>query len=68
MSFTTSLKWLAHETLLLKSNFDLKDGKFIECCIAKFLEILHCNKTPNKFSSNQLKIAVKHPNFVPEPF
>ena len=34
----------------------------------KFLEILHSNKTPNKFSSYQLKIAFKHPNFVREPF
>ena len=33
----------------------------------KFLEILHSNKTPNKFSSNQLKIAFKHLNFVREP-
>ena len=34
----------------------------------KFLEILHSNKTPNKFSSHQLKIVFKHPNFVREPF
>ena len=34
----------------------------------KFLEILHSNKTPNKFSNHQLKIAFKHPNFVREPF
>ena len=34
----------------------------------KFLEILHSNKTPNKFSSHQFKIAFKHPNFVREPF
>ena len=34
----------------------------------KFLEILHSNKIPNKFSKNQLKIAFKHPNFVREPF
>ena len=34
----------------------------------KFLEILHRNKTPNKFSNHQLKIAFKHPNFVREPF
>ena len=34
----------------------------------KFLEILHSNKTPNKFSKNRLKIAFKHPNFVREPF
>ena len=34
----------------------------------KFLEILHSNKTPNKFSNRQLKIAFKHPNFVREPF
>ena len=25
----------------------------------KFLEILHNNKTPNKFSNHQLKIAIK---------
>ena len=30
----------------------------------KFLEILHSNKTPNKFSNHQLKVAFKHPNFV----
>ena len=34
----------------------------------KFLEILHSNKTSNKFSNHQLKIAFKHPNFVREPF
>ena len=34
----------------------------------KFLEILHSNKKPNKFSSRQLKIAFKHPNFVRELF
>ena len=34
----------------------------------KFLEILHSNKTPNKFSNHQLKIAFKHPNFVRKPF
>ena len=34
----------------------------------KFLEILHSNKRPNKFSNHQLKIAFKHPNFVREPF
>ena len=30
----------------------------------KFLEILHSNKTPNKFLSHQLK----HPSFVREAF
>ena len=34
----------------------------------KFLEILHSNKTRNKFSNHQLKIAFKHPNFVRKPF
>ena len=34
----------------------------------KFLEILHSNKTPNKFSNHKLKIAFKHPNFVRAPF
>ena len=34
----------------------------------KFLEILHSNKTPNKFSNHPLKIAFKHPNFVRKPF
>ena len=34
----------------------------------KFLEILHSNKTPNKCSNHQLKIAFKHPNFVRELF
>ena len=34
----------------------------------KFLEILHSNKTPNKFSNHQLKIAFKHLNFVRKPF
>ena len=43
VSFLTSLKLLAHETLMLKSNFDSIDGKFIEfcnmqCCL-KFQEI-----------------------------
>ena len=30
----------------------------------KFLEILSGNKTPNKLSSDELKITFKHPNFV----
>ena len=34
----------------------------------KFLEILHSNKTPNKFSNHQLKIAFKHTHFVRKPF
>ena len=34
----------------------------------KFLEILKSNKTRNKFSTDQLKIAFKHQNFVHEPF
>ena len=34
----------------------------------KFLEILHSNKKPNKFSNRQLKIAFKRPNFVRELF
>ena len=29
----TSLKWLVHEFLVLKSNFDLVGGKFVGCCI-----------------------------------
>ena len=33
-----------------------------------FLEILHSNKTSNKFSNHQLKIAFNHPNFVHQPF
>ena len=34
----------------------------------KFLEILHSNKKPNKFSNRELKIAFKRPNFVRELF
>ena len=34
----------------------------------KFLELLHSNKKPNKFSNRQLKIAFKRPNFVRELF
>ena len=34
----------------------------------KFLEILHGNKTPNKFSNRHAKIAFMHSNFVREPF
>ena len=34
----------------------------------KFLEILHSNSKPNKFSNRQLKIAFKRPNFVRELF
>ena len=34
----------------------------------KSLEILHSNKTPNKCSNHQHKIAFKHPNFLREPF
>ena len=34
----------------------------------KFLEILHSNKTPNKFSNHHLKIAFQNPSFVREPF
>ena len=36
--------------------------------LTKFLEILHSNTTPYKVSSDQLKIAFKHPYFVREPF
>ena len=32
----------------------------------KFLEILKANKTPNKFSTDQLKITFKHQNSVRE--
>ena len=42
--------------------------RFEELRLDKLLEILHSNKTPNKFSNHQLKIAFKHPNFVREPF
>ena len=35
---------------------------------AKFLEILHSNKTPTNFSNHQHKIALKHSNYVREPF
>ena len=41
---------------------------YVLCDSTKFLEILHSNKTPNKFSNHQLKIAFKHLNFVREPF
>ena len=34
----------------------------------KFLEILKSNKTPNKFSTDELKITLKHKNFVRGPF
>ena len=34
----------------------------------KFLEILKSNKTPNKFSADELKITFKHPNFVRKLF
>ena len=34
----------------------------------EFLEILHTNRAPKKFSSSQLKITFKHPNFVRDPF
>ena len=34
MSFPTDEKWLAHEISMLKSNFELVDGKFVRCCIA----------------------------------
>ena len=34
----------------------------------KFLEILKRNKKSNKFSTDQLKITFKHPNFVRELF
>ena len=36
--------------------------------LTKFLEILHSNTTPYKVSSDQLKIAFKHPYFVRELF
>ena len=45
---------------------DVSKGLLLDS--TKFLEILHSNKTPNKFSNHQLKIAFKHPNFVREPF
>ena len=34
VSFTTSYKWLAHKTLMLKSIFDLLGGNFVWDCIA----------------------------------
>ena len=60
----TSLKWLVHEFLVLKSNFDLVGGKFVGCCIvacSKFQKIyLHESKPLNMsckrpyFEKNQL--------------
>ena len=47
-------------TFLKKNSQDVLQG----LDSTKFLEILHSNKTPNKFSNRQLKIAFKHPNFV----
>ena len=34
---------LARETLMLKSNFDLMDEKFMECCIAGYTVAHKCN-------------------------
>ena len=34
VSLTTSYKWLAHETLMLKSDFDLIHEKSVGCCVA----------------------------------
>ena len=55
------------KSILIWKNIDSQDVlKGLES--TKFLEILHSNKTANKFSNCQLKIAFKHPNFVREPF
>ena len=49
---------------MLKSNFDLVDGN----CRTKFQKILNSNKTPNIFSTYQLKITFKPLNFAQKPF
>ena len=55
-----------------KIDSDLEKYKFARrfegLRLDQFLEIFHSNKTPNKFSNHQLKIAFKHSNFVREPF
>ena len=59
-------------TFLKKIDSYLEKYKFADVLkgldSTKFPEILHSNKTPNKFSNHQHKIAFKHPNFVHEPF
>ena len=57
---------------LRKIDSYLEKYKFARCFewlrLDHFLEILKSNKTPNKFSTDQLKITFKHQNFVREPF
>ena len=61
------LELFLRKSILIWKNIDSQDVlKGLD--LTKFLEILHSNKTPNKFSNHQLKIAFKHPNFVREPF
>ena len=59
-------------TILKKIDSYLKKYKFVRRLkgldSTKFLEILHSNKSRNKFSNHQLKIAFKHPNIVRESF
>ena len=62
MSFTTSSKWLAHETLKLKSNFDLMDWKFIECCIENVaLKNVTLKISENLLESKPFKTSRKLP-------
>ena len=56
MSFTISEKWLADETSVLESNFDLMDRKFIECCILFKI-------SENLLESKPFKTSRKFPYF-----
>ena len=61
------LEIFLRKSILIWKNKNLQDVlKGLDS--TKFLEILHSNKTPNKSSNHQLRIAFKHPDFVREPF
>ena len=67
MIFELKLELFLRKSILIWKNIHSQDVlKGLDS--TKFLEILYSNKTPNKFSNHQLKIAFKHPNFVREPF
>ena len=61
------LEFFLRKSILIRKNINLQDVlKGLDS--TKFLEILHSNKTPNKVSNRQLKIAFKHPNLCASHF
>ena len=61
------IKTFRKKSILIWKNINLQDIlKGVDT--TKFLEILNSIKKPYKFSTDQLKITFKHPNFVCELF